>query len=344
MRLPDDCAVFADRVAVGLESVSTDPSDLEPGGWWAVTATFEGEFRAYRFAELRDLRDFTLPIETAAVSSAAWVSSMTQAEYTRAVERIREHIAAGWVYQVNLCRVLQAPTPVAFDAVATYLRLCAGNPAPYSGMLRIVSAEPQTVLSASPELLVRRSGQRLVSGPIKGTAPTADTLLPKDRAENVMIVDLVRNDLSRIAVNGSVEVESLMRVESHPGLVHLVSDVGCDLRPGTTWADVWQAVLPAGSVSGAPKSSALHVIAELEPVPRGIYCGAFGWVDTDRQAAQVAVGIRTFWEATGTLRFGTGAGITWGSDPNREWEETELKAARLLAVLAGDAEDATPVG
>jgi para-aminobenzoate synthetase component 1 len=135
-------------------------------------------------------------------------------------------------------------------------------------------------------------------------------------------------------------VPALCAIEEHPGLVHLVSTVRGGLRPGAGWPELLAATFPPGSVTGAPKSSALRVIRALEPAPRGPYCGGIGWVDADRGTGSLAVGIRTFWidrAAAGepVLRFGTGAGITWGSDPAGEWAETELKAARLLAVASG---------
>jgi para-aminobenzoate synthetase component 1 len=211
------------------------------------------------------------------------------------------------------------------------------------------------VVSASPELFLRREGEAIASSPIKGTGRTEADLLPKDTAENVMIVDLVRNDLARVARTGSVTVTELCAVEKHPGLVHLVSTVAARLRPGVTWRQLLAAAFPPGSVSGAPKLSALRIIAELETAPRGPYCGAVGWVDNrggrEECSAQLAVGIRTFWIESGesgkpgerggsgengpaTLKFGTGAGITWGSDPLGEWRETELKAARLIALAS----------
>jgi para-aminobenzoate synthetase component 1 len=151
-------------------------------------------------------------------------------------------------------------------------------------------------------------------------------------------------------------VPALCALEPHPGLVHLVSTVRGELAPGAGWPELLAAAFPPGSVTGAPKSSALRVIRELETAPRGPYCGAVGWVDADRRRAELAVGIRTFWidrdpagrgggpptAAGAVLRFGAGAGITWGSDPRGEWEETELKAARLLAVASGVSESAAP--
>jgi para-aminobenzoate synthetase component 1 len=165
-------------------------------------------------------------------------------------------------------------------------------------------------------------------------------MLPKDHAENVMIVDLMRNDISGVCEPGTVSVDELCAVEAHPGLVHLVSTVSGRLRSGIGWTDVFAAAYPPGSVSGAPKSSALRAIRDLEPMPRGPYCGAIGWVDADHGEADLAVGIRTFWaehddDGGRWLRFGTGAGITWQSDPAGEWAETELKAARLIGLAAG---------
>jgi para-aminobenzoate synthetase component 1 len=182
-----------------------------------------------------------------------------------------------------------------------------------------------------------------VSSPIKGTLPrSADPagLLAsvKDVAENIMIVDLVRNDLSRVCTTGSIAVEGLLSTQTYPGLVHLVSTVTGRLQPGRGWPDLVAATFPPGSVTGAPKSTAVTTIADLEPVPRGPYCGAIGWVDADTGQGELAVGIRTFWADEGSLRFGTGAGITWGSDPEQEWAETELKAGRLIGLASANGE------
>ena len=328
---PDPLAWFGGRLATGLIDVTADLSALDSSGWWAVVGTFEGEWRCARFAEVRAA---ALPeARWRPVPRAAWSSSLERDAYVAAVESVRREIAAGEVYQVNLCRVLSAPLAADADLAALAGLLAHGNPAPYSGLVRLPGLQ---VATASPELFLGRAGPVVESSPIKGTGRTAADLLPKDTAENVMIVDLVRNDLGRVAETGSVEVPRLCAVEAHPGLVHLVSTVRARLRPGAGWADLLAATAPPGSVSGAPKSSALRVIGELEPVPRGVYCGAVGWVDAEQGTGTLAVGIRTFTGEDGVLRFGTGAGITWGSDPEREWDETELKAARLLAVAAGE--------
>ncbi len=269
-----------------------------------------------------------------------WTTSLDRGAYTAGVRRIRAYIAAGEVYQANLCRVLSAPLPDPgrADVDALTALLARGNPAPYAGTIRLPGHGVE-VATASPELFLRRDGRTVESGPIKGTGRTEGDLLEKDHAENVMIVDLVRNDLGRVCATGSVTVPDLCVVEKHPGLVHLVSTVRGELAVGAGWPELLTAAFPPGSVTGAPKSSALRIIEELERAPRGPYCGAVGWVDADRRTASLAVGIRTFWiDRTGPaplLRFGTGAGITWGSDPEREWDETELKASRLLAVASG---------
>jgi para-aminobenzoate synthetase component 1 len=337
-------ARFAGRVATGLREVAHDPAVLDGTGFWAVVADFEGRITCARFADVRAEESFprTDPAGWLGPGRSAWSSSLDREAYTAGVRRIREHIAAGEVYQANLCRVLSAPLPDPrrADVDALTSRLAHGNPAPYAGTVRLPD-HGVAVATASPELFLRRDGEVVLSGPIKGTGRTEADLLEKDFAENVMIVDLVRNDLSRVSATGSVSVPDLCAVEKHPGLVHLVSTVRGELRSGAGWPELFDATFPPGSVTGAPKSSALRIIDALENVPRGPYCGAVGWVDADRGIGELAVGIRTFWvERDGaeaaTVRFGTGAGITWGSDPDREWDETELKASRLLKVASAE--------
>src|SRR5207237_2720313 len=170
-------------------------------------------------------------------------------------------------------RVLSAPVAAGADVAALGAALAEGNPAPFSAVVRL-PAEDIHVASASPERFVRRDGDVVMSQPIKGTAATIDSFLAKDYAENVMIVDLVRNDLGRACEFGSVEVAALCAVEPHPGLFHLVSTVTGRLRRGAGWAELFAATFPPGSVTGAPKVAALEMIAALEPVARGPYCGA----------------------------------------------------------------------
>jgi para-aminobenzoate synthetase component 1 len=258
---------------------------------------------------------------------------MDERSYCAAVESTRQAIARGDVYQANICRVMSASCTSEQSLLGLFDRLAAGNPAPYSAIVHVPDSEIEIVV-ASPELFLRREGDTLTSGPIKGTGRTESDLLAKDAAENVMIVDLVRNDLSRVCRAGTVEVPRLLDVEEHPGLVHLVSEVSGTLETGVTWSGILAATFPPGSVTGAPKSSALRIIDHLEPVSRDLYCGALGWVDSEGARAELAVTIRTFWKRHGMLHFGTGAGITWESDATAEWRETELKAARLIELAS----------
>jgi para-aminobenzoate synthetase component I len=334
-------ARFGDRVATGLLDVTSDPAALDSTGFWAVCADFEGRLTCARFGDVRrEPVPAPVPGRWRGPAAGDWTSSLDRAAYTAAVRRIREYIAAGEVYQANLCRVLSASIPSDADVDALTALLARGNPAPYAGTIRL-PVQGVEIATASPELFLRRDGRVVESGPIKGTGRTEADLLEKDYAENVMIVDLVRNDLGRVCGTGSVTVPDLCAVEKHPGLVHLVSTVHGELRTGVGWPELLAAAFPPGSVTGAPKSSALRIIEALETEPRGPYCGGIGWVDADRGTGELAVGIRTFWidRAEGVLRFGTGAGITWGSDPEGEWRETELKASRLLAVASGAYED-----
>lgn len=365
MHEPTSWASFAGRLATDVvECVDLEqaPHRLADPGPWFVVVDFEafgrgGRARAWRFAHVTDGG----PPAVAAPSGSTWRgpeptdwrSSLDRAGYEAAVRRVRDHVRDGTVYQVNVCRVLHAPLPAVHDggtrhepdAAALAARLAAGNPAPYGAAVHVPEGsgvDPVWVVSASPELYLSLGADALASGPIKGTARTPGGLTDKDRAENVMITDLVRNDLQRVCEPGTVTVTGLLSVEEHPGLVHLVSRVQGALAPDVAraadrWGQVLRATFPPGSVSGAPKSSALRVVDELETTPRGPYCGAVGWVDGGR--AELAVGIRTFWwergpQDDGVLRFGTGAGITWGSDPVAEWHETELKAERLVGLAS----------
>ena len=321
------------RLCTELLDVTDDVTALDGEGFWAVVLPFDGEPVCARFGRVRPARPWPGP-PWIGPPLDAWRSSLDRAGYVAGVDAVRDAIAAGDVYQVNLCRVLAAPLPPGADVAALGAALAEGNPAPYSAVVRLPAAGVQ-VASASPERFLWRDGDVVESKPIKGTAATADGFLDKDRAENVMIVDLVRNDLGRVCVPGSVTVPGLFDVEEHPGLHHLVSTVRGRLRPGMGWADVLDATFPPGSVTGAPKLAALDTIAALEPVSRGVYCGAVGWVDADRRAGDLNVAIRTFWFADGEVRFGTGGAVTWDSTPEGEWEETELKARRLVQVASG---------
>ena len=337
-------AVLGGRLCTDLVVVTSDLSALDSEGFWAVVLPFDGEATCARFGSVRPAR--TWPGRAwSGPDPASWTSALTHDDHVRAVQRIRSEIADGEVYQVNLTRRLRAPMPLdagpdstrSTDIAALGAALALGNPAPFSAVVRLPGHGVQ-IASASPERFLSRRGRRVWSSPIKGTAATADGFLAKDRAENIMIVDLVRNDLGRVCEWGSVTVPTLLQTEEHPGLFHLVSTVEGQLRPGLGWSEAIAATFPPGSVTGAPKLAALESIARLEAGPRGIYCGAVGWVDADRVEGDLNVAIRTFWIEEGELHFGTGGAITYDSDPEGEWAETELKAHHLLSV----AEGATP--
>ncbi|WP_435300186.1 chorismate-binding protein [Timonella sp. A28] len=333
---------------------------LSQGGKWLIVADFDEMIRGWKFDALFK-ESVPSPHEASSKQfdeiwsgpkSSTWRTSLDENGYKAAVRATREAVAEGTVYQANICRVLSTDLSSPQSPRLLSRRLASGNPAPYQGYAHVESDNPEERLwlaSASPELFIRITqsdhGHVIESSPIKGTAKDTSGLTAKDEAENVMITDLVRNDISPLCTPGTVAVRDFLHVESHPGLVHLVSTVEGHIREdilGTNfWKHVFSSTFPPGSVSGAPKSSALSLIKELETHKRGPYCGAFGWVDADDNTATLAVGIRTFWWdedcehcLTPSLHFGTGAGITWGSDPDKEWLETELKAERLVSLAS----------
>lgn len=316
---------MANRLATECVEISNDPACLDKGGFWAVVNTFEGEWICARFANVISSK---LPHTNWQGVSGLWQSSQTQEEFESNVNLIKERIAEGHIYQVNLCRVLTTACQQSLLGLAGKLQQ--SNPAPFASYLKLPGIE---IASASPELFLERNGEVIKTTPIKGTSKV-DDFGEKDRAENVMIVDLMRNDFGAICKPGSVDVPRLLSSESHPGLFHLVSDITGRLSAGMSWSKILTSLLPAGSISGAPKSSALKLIKEIEKIDRGPYCGVIGWIDNDQ--ALLSVGIRIFWSQNdGRINFGTGAGITWQSDAASEWEETQLKAKRLIAIASG---------
>ena len=268
-------------------------------------------------------------------------SNFTRAEYESAVSRIRDYIAAGDVYQVNLSQRFHAP--FAGDRLALYRRLRARNPAPFAAYLEFGGV---VVTSISPERFLRLGGPTRVAEarPIKGTRPRGSTpakdsalareLLEseKDRAENVMIVDLLRNDLGKVCRAGSVTVPELFALESHPTVHHLVSTVTGVLADHMDAFDLLRAAFPGGSVTGAPKIRAMEIIAELERAPRGLYCGAIGYVATTG-AMDFNIPIRTIVLRDGVATFHAGAGVVWDSEPAAEYQETLVKARTMIEAL-----------
>ena len=314
------------RLATELREISHDPEDLAKSGFWAVSTTFEGGFTAARFGRVLEANFPTHPWEKL---EGRWNSSRSESEYMEYVLDIQAAIADGWVYQVNACRELSTPFEKERNLRGLFSEILLNNPAPWASYLEIPDLN---IASASPELFLKRDGNTVRTSPIKGTQLPGQTHFgAKDMAENVMIVDLMRNDLGAICKNGSVSVPRLLASEPHPGLVHLVSDIEAELRDEITWSEIFSSLQPPGSISGAPKSSAISVINEHESA-RGAYCGALGWVQGDQ--CELSVAIRIFFKDS-LLRFGTGAGITWSSDAASEWEETQLKARRLISIAGG---------
>jgi len=257
---------MGNRLATNCVEISKDPADLSKPGFWVVVNTFEGDWFCARFT---DVQDAPLPISPWAGIDGKWHSSQSQTSYEANVHQIKELIAKGEIYQVNLCRVLSNDCDQSLLGLANLLQK--SNPAPYFGAI----CQP-----------------------------------------------------------GSIDVPRLLASESHPGLFHLVSDITGVLKSNQSWQEILTSLLPAGSISGAPKSSAIKVISQIEKSERGPYCGVIGWIENNQ--ALLSVGIRIFWsKQDGQINFGTGAGITWQSDPNSEWEETELKAKRLISIADG---------
>ena len=280
-----------------------------------------------------DVRSATLPAPAlqhrVAWTIVRWERTWSDLEYAAAVEAVRDAIAAGDVYQVNLVQHLSAPF--------------SGDPAALAGALaplhplapRPLVGDGWAIVSASPELFLRRRGRRVWTMPIKGTRPLGVSGLAeseKDAAEHVMIVDLERNDLSRVCEPGSVRWPELMEPRGLAGVEHLVSRVEGVLREDVGLTELLGATFPGGSVTGAPKVAAVDLIAALEPVGRGASMGAYGTVRPNGDL-DLALTIRTFAVADGRIHLWVGGGIVWDSDPGEEIEESWTKAAPLLAAI-----------
>ncbi len=267
------------------------------------------------------------------------ISNFSPDGYRDAVRRAIEYVHAGDVFQVNIAQRLLAP--LAEHPLELYGRLRERNPAPFACYF---DAGDFQIVSASPERFLKVTDGEVVTQPIKGTRPRGrtpeeDAILlhdlvtnPKDRAENVMIVDLLRNDLGRVCEFGSVMVPKVCEVETYRFVHHLVSEVRGKLREGKTPFDLLRAAFPGGSVTGAPKVRAMEIIAELEPTARGPYCGSIGFLGFDG-TMDANILIRTFTASRGWLQFPVGGGIVADSDPDREYEETLHKAEGLLRAL-----------
>jgi len=268
-----------------------------------------------------------------------WEWNLSKEEFAGAVDRVRQYIAAGDVYQVNLSR--RARCTFSGDGLELYATLRAGNPAPYSAYL---STGEFDLISTSPEQFLRKHGRQLVTRPIKGTRPRSGDPVKdqrseeelrtslKDRAELLMIVDLERNDLGRVAEFGSVYVESLYQLEHYKSVIHQTAQVKAKLARGQDVYSALESLFPGGSITGAPKVRAMEIIEELEPNRRGAYCGSVGYIGFNEDA-EFNIAIRSLHLKGDWLDYQVGGGIVWDSEPESEYQETVDKARAICETL-----------
>jgi len=329
--------------------ISTGFPETEPAHRRRRAADRLRKIRQLLSTEARDLHNWTWndrtirPLLSLAVASLPGVSSsFSRDAYLAAVRQAIEYVHAGDCFQVNVAQRLLHPATL--PPLVLYRRLRERNPAPFAGYFDLGDF---IIASASPERFLRVDNGRVETRPIKGTRPRGQTpdddrrlceeLLSsaKDRAENVMIIDLLRNDLGRVCRYGSVEVAEVCRLETYQFVHHLVSEVRGRLRPGLGPVDLMQAAFPGGSVTGAPKVRAMEIIAELEPTARGPYCGSLGYIGFDG-SMDVNILIRTFTIGGGWWQFPVGGGIVADSTPENEYDETLHKAAGLTRALTAN--------
>jgi para-aminobenzoate synthetase component I len=285
-------------------------------------------------------------LEAEVFSPARITSNFTRDEYLAAIDKIHEYIRRGDTYQVNLTQQLRFELPPGLKPEQIFRKLRHDHPAPFAAFIKRTDS---TVISASPERFFKVTEGNISTSPIKGTRPRGKTgaeddalrkeLLSsaKDRAENVMIVDLLRNDIGRVCEFGSVRIEKLCDLEEHPSLFHLVSTMTGELRQGRGISDILRAVFPCGSITGAPKIRTMEIIDEIETADRGLSMGAIGFHIPDgeewgmlRGMLDLSVAIRTMVVREGEAVFNVGGGIVIDSDPEKEYEESLLKAKALL--------------
>ncbi len=325
----------------------TGRDTLHPQSGAVGYITYEGAFRFAWFPQISVLAENGFSPDwkgrkqeaEQGPSRVEWEANQTRDAFEARVARAQDYIAAGDIYQVNLAQ--KFTTPFNGNPYALFEHLLARSPAPGGAFLDFGDTR---VLSASPEMFLRIHGRHITTRPIKGTRPRSrdpvrDEQLafelqtdPKELAELVMITDLERNDLGQICEYGSVAVTELLRLERYAQVFHLVSTVEGLLRPEVDALAAVRACLPGGSISGAPKKRACEIITELEPCPRGIYSGLIGYFDDNGDAA-FSIAIRTLIQEGGQLHFSVGSGITAGSIPAREYDETLHKASGLRLAL-----------
>lgn len=300
------------------------------GTWASVPAGESTDFILRAFRRSAPLPD-AVPAAPAGTRRTA-SSNLGREGYVRAVERVKEYVRAGDVFQVNISQRFQLP--FAGAPLTLYGALRRRNPSPFGGM---VSFPGLVAVSSSPERLVNLRASRASTRPIAGTYPTgtgaALLLDPKERAEHAMILDLERNDLGRTAAYGTVRVEEFMTTETYSHVVHIVSEVAGELAEGRDALDLLAGMFPGGTITGCPKVRCMQIIEELEPVRRGFYTGSFGYLSLDGSAMDMNIAIRTVLLKDGTAYAQAGGGIVADSVPAREYRESVTKAAALLECL-----------
>jgi para-aminobenzoate synthetase component 1 len=296
--------------------------------WYIVHAENEAEANDhynFLYGKIRGAR----PTPEFSVLNLNWESNFSKDEYKKSISRIIEHVLNGDIFQANLTQRFCAPRPSHFHSFSHYLNLRRVNPAPYSAYLNWVEIQ---ISSASPESFLSLSRDGLITTrPIKGTSDNAQALSNslKDRAENIMIVDLMRNDLSKISMDESINVHQLCELQSFAGLYHLVSEISGKILSDLNAKEALNACFPGGSITGAPKIKAMEVIDKIEQVKRGVYCGSIGWIGIDG-AMDMNIAIRTITATQDNIFFGVGGGITAVSEPETEYQETILKAQKIF--------------
>ena len=310
--------IYIERTSLNLVIVSPDPDLI--------------------YAQIIQSRDTVPPIQEALIFSA----TETQADYQAKIQRIQEHIRKGDCYELNYCVVANA-TLLHTSSLQVFASLMKHSPSPFAAYYK---NKHQQVVCASPERFLAKSGNTILSQPIKGTAKRGLTLeldeiqkeklfnASKEIAEHVMIVDLVRNDLARIAKLGTVEVSALLKVYTFPQVHHLISTIQCQLKEGVRFEEIIKALFPMGSMTGAPKIMVMQLIEQLELYQRGLFSGAIGYVSPNGDF-DFNVVIRSFFinEKEHSIAIASGGAITIDSDPEQEWEELKLKVKALESLF-----------
>ena len=332
-RIADFDRICPDLILHRYDTIAAFDHMLERA--WIISSD---PLKADRFEELLGGK----PAELGSHAIAGWQSNFTQSQYEAAIALTVDYILAGDIFQANITQEFSAAIPQGFDPLAFYRVLRLKNPATFAAFLDYDGIQ---IASSSPERLLCHDGVTVEARPIKGTRrrdadSSRDAALiaeltssRKDRAENVMIVDLLRNDLSRVSKPGSVKVPVLCGLETYANVHHLVSVITSQLRDGLGLGDLIGAIFPGGSITGAPKIRAMEIIAEIERKPRGVYCGSIGYIGFNGRG-DFNIAIRTAQFCEGVARVQGGGGITARSNPRAEYEESLTKIRRLMEAFA----------